>query len=70
MQAGIMTKILDDIVTGGDTVATQSHIHLLHKPHFANSKTEPVETDIFPATQTDIARTADNVDAQVLTDYQ
>ena len=50
MQAGIMTKIQDDIIIGGETqaAAAQNYIRILHKLHLANLKIEPAKTNIFP----------------------
>ena len=50
MQEGIITKIQDDIVIGGDTQleAAQNYARLLNKLHLANLRVEPQKVVIFP----------------------
>ena len=47
---GIVTKLQDDLIIGGDNQedAARNYIHILHKFHLANLKVEPEKTNIFP----------------------
>ena len=50
MQQGIITKIQDDIVIGGDTQMQAAHHYarVLNKLHLANLRVEPHKVVIFP----------------------
>ena len=50
MQQGIITKIQDDIVIGGDTQLEAAHNYfcVLNKLHLTNLKVEPQKVVIFP----------------------
>ena len=47
---GIVTKLQDDLIIGGDTQedAARNYIRILHKFYLANLKVEPEKTNIFP----------------------
>ena len=47
---GIVTKLQDDLIIGGDNQedAARNYIRILHKFHLANLKVEPEKTNIFP----------------------
>ena len=50
MKEGIITKIQDDIIIGGDTQiqAANNYIRVLHKLFLANLRVEPQKVIIFP----------------------
>ena len=52
LAAGIVIKIQDDIIIGGQTQveAIKNYLHIIHKLYLANLRIEPSKTHIFPQT--------------------
>ena len=48
MKEGIITKIQDDIIIGGDTQLQTARVRVLTKLHLTNLQVEPQKVIIFP----------------------